>query len=103
MILAAMIEEMRADSDRRHRAEIAKMSCAEVVAAHDAVCAVVEAAILGGHDLPPYAWHLDRVAALQEVRASLGPMMPPIEYHVPYVLVTHEDGVRLRYPAKEST
>lgn len=100
MIDAAMLAEMRAGADQRHRAEVARMTHAEVIAAHDAECAIVATAILGGYELPPCGWHLDRVAVLQEMRASLGPGLQPIEHRVPYVQITHEDGARLRYPVR---
>lgn len=100
MIPAQLIAEMRDGANKRHRAEVAKMTHAEVIAAHDAECAIAEAAILGGYDLPAYAWTLDRVGVLQEVRASLGPVLPPIEYRVPYVSIERIDGVRLRYPVR---
>ncbi len=100
MIPDRIIAEMREGADRRYRAKVATMTMGEVRAEHDRECAIVEAAIRAGRDVRGEGWILDRIAALQEVRTSHGPALPPIEYHVPWVTVTHEDGHRLRYPVR---
>ena len=97
---AWIIAEMRADADKRHRVTVAAMFRAEIIAAHETECAEAMAAIVAGYTLPDAARSLDRIAVLQEVRASIGPIPPPIKYHVPYVQITHDDGVRLRYPVR---
>ena len=95
-----MIAEMREGADSRFRAKVATMTRAEVVALHDAECAIVHRAILGGYELPPCAWTLDRIAVLQKRRTSLREASAPEAPRPPPIMVSLETAygrtVRLR-------